>query len=104
MSRSVKKHPVHKYAPENGSWGKRQANKTVRRYKGGISNGNGYKRLYETWDIHDYVSRATLSEHLDSWRDYLIFCNLRGYDWKDNFYGTNLCGAINKWYKWYKRK
>lgn len=50
MSRSHKKPFV-----KCGFFGsKRLANKKVRRYKYGISNGNSFKKIYESWDIVDY--------------------------------------------------
>ena len=33
---------------------KRQANKTVRRYKGLMSDGKWYRKLYCSWNIKDY--------------------------------------------------
>lgn len=59
MSRSRKKHPVVKdfSRGNNGTrWDKRQASKRVRRHKGPIPDGCGYKKLYPSWNIHDYVS------------------------------------------------
>lgn len=37
-------------------WAKRQAAKAVRRYKGPIPDGGYYKKIYDSWSIHDYVS------------------------------------------------
>ena len=34
---------------------KKTANKTVRRYKGDLNNGCAYKRLYNSYNIRDYV-------------------------------------------------
>ena len=55
MSRSRKKHPSysdynHSYTP----WAKRQASKKVRRYKGSLTNGSLYKKVFPTYDIFDY--------------------------------------------------
>ena len=55
MSRSRKK-PV--WTENNKSWAKRQANKTVRRYKNGLSNGSNYRKLFCSWDITDYRIRT----------------------------------------------
>lgn len=57
MSRSYKKSPVltdgkRKTTKES----KRFANKTVRHYKKGISNGKAYRKLFCSYDIHDWVS------------------------------------------------
>lgn len=35
-------------------FGKRYANKKVRRYKGVIQNGKWYRKIYNSWDICDY--------------------------------------------------
>jgi len=34
---------------------KRDANRLVRRYKGELSNGNFYKKLYESYNIIDWI-------------------------------------------------
>lgn len=55
MARSYKKtpaltdtgRPFHRYA-------KREANAAVRRFKGDLSSGGSYKKLYESWDICDW--------------------------------------------------
>ena len=43
MSKSYKKTPGW---CDSSSFGKRQANKKVRNYKGDLSNGKGFKKLY----------------------------------------------------------
>ena len=55
MSRSHKKSPIVK---DSGSkkWSKRQAAKAVRRYEGIISKGSSYKKLFESWNINDFIS------------------------------------------------
>ena len=56
MSRSRRKTPVFK---DQDRGGKKFANKRVRshfRQGKDLSNGSGYKRLYEQWDICDYKS------------------------------------------------
>jgi hypothetical protein len=50
MSRSFKKTPMIKL--DNSSFGKKQANKRVRKFD--IANGSSYKKLYESYDICDY--------------------------------------------------
>lgn len=61
MSRSYKKTPVC-IDGKSGRVGKKLANRKVRRYKGIIPNGKSYKKLYESWEIHDFVSRVTYKE------------------------------------------
>lgn len=105
MSRSVKKNPVQKYAPKSGRWGKQQANKKVRRFRGELSNGCNYKDLYDRWNIHDCRDRTTLNEHLERWGGWIMFCEERGYEVSENdYYGKTLQGAINKWKSCYVRK
>ena len=62
MSRSRKKNPIYKYAPSSKRGGaklaKRMANKKIRRSLY-LSNGKYFRKVYQTWDIHDIVSRWT---------------------------------------------
>ena len=52
MSRSRRKSPCfHIGCPKE----KRTANRLVRRYKGELSNGNFYKKLYESYSIIDWI-------------------------------------------------
>ena len=52
MSRSRRKSPCfHIGCPKE----KRIANRLVRRYKGELSNGNFYKKLYESYSIIDWI-------------------------------------------------
>ena len=66
MSNSYKKNPIIK---ENGKSKKTQkqiANRTVRRKIKGdgleLSDGNSYKKVYNSWNIADFVSRWTEKE------------------------------------------
>ena len=67
MSRSVKKHPVVK-DHGSGKWGKRQASKAVRRSKSFDDSGKEYKKLYNTWNIHDYVSYYSKEDAIKDWK------------------------------------
>jgi hypothetical protein len=51
MSRSFKKTPGW---CDRNPFAKRQANKKVRRYKGDLPNGKGYRKLYCPWNICDW--------------------------------------------------
>ena len=54
MSRSKKKHPSYSdYHSSYTPWAKRQASKKVRKYKGSLTNGSLYKKVYNSWDIFD---------------------------------------------------
>lgn len=108
MSRSYKKTPVLKYAPQ-GNVGQKFANRRVRRFKGEISNGKAYKKLYETWNVHDHVERYTLQDALD-YRDRCIHDYENGISrWgfvpshlTEEEKDRDLC--IQKWKKTYIRK
>ena len=55
MSRSYKRFPVCKDGgPKWNKFAKRVANKKVRNTRG-IPSGRSYKKVYETWNIHDWV-------------------------------------------------
>lgn len=65
MSRSFKHTPIF----ADGSSSKKQkrfANKRVRKFKNDISNGKFYKKIYESYDIYDYISRKTFKESEES--------------------------------------
>ena len=65
MSKSYKKTPIIKdnTGTKQLQWYKRHANKTVRR-TADIANGKAYKKVYCTWNIHDYSFRQTYNEYL----------------------------------------
>lgn len=75
MSRSYKKTPICRDCTgcECLQWSKRQANKKVRRTKN-IPSGKSYKKIYETWDIHDYSFRETLSQYKKNLENELKHC------------------------------
>ncbi len=59
MSRSFKKTPIAKCAGY-GAYGKKLANRKVRHTKEDLpANGKSYKKMYETWDINDCITRCT---------------------------------------------
>jgi len=63
MSRSYKKHPYYTDGKEGSTTiTKRFANKTVRKYKHKLAKGKAYKRLFCSYDIHDYISRWSWEE------------------------------------------
>lgn len=56
MARSRKKHAITKDYSRGKSGtrlNKRFASKAVRKYKGTIPDGNGYKKIYCSWNIFD---------------------------------------------------
>ena len=56
MSRSYKHTPMYTDRTHGAKWWKRQANRKVRHYKKELDNGRMYKKIYESWEIHDWVS------------------------------------------------
>ena len=63
MSRSEKKVPIIKYGGY-GKYGKHWANKRVR-HDYSITNGNNYRKLYESYDIFDYRSNLYKGNKID---------------------------------------
>lgn len=61
MSRSFKKTPICKDNDRGRKFAKRQANKQVRSTPF-VANGGEYRKVFNPWDIYDYVSRCTLKE------------------------------------------
>ena len=55
MSRSYKKAPVYTDREHGAKWWKRQANRKVRHYND-ILNNKSYRKVYNPWYIHDYIS------------------------------------------------
>jgi len=79
MSRSYKKTPIIKYCGDK-RYGKRQANKKVRRLdRTVLLKGKQYRKLYETWDINDVIQFWSRRE-------------------------AERCGELDIWKKWYYRK
>lgn len=66
MSRSKRRTPIVK-DHNSGKWGKKQANKKVRREKDFDGKGSSYKKIYNSWDIHDYISYYSKEEAINDW-------------------------------------
>lgn len=96
MSRSFKSNPIIKDNRRGRKKSKRQASKKVRKYKGEISDGQFYKKLYNTWDIYDYVSHCTYEE----WKT-MFYKNDSLYTIR---YYNNEKDCYNDWARFYKRK
>ena len=66
MSRSKKKIPIGK---DSGSkkWTKRQASKMVRREKNTLFNRGEYKKIYDSWDINDYICYYPKEVAIEDW-------------------------------------
>lgn len=76
MSRSYKKSPIckdHTRILGSSRTPKQEASRAVRRQKE-IPNGNGYRKIYCSWDISDYKfikSKAEFKQEWDSGDEYL---------------------------------
>ena len=63
MSRSRKKEPVFKdYSRSSSKYFKRLASKTVRKYNGELVDGKHYRKVYDSWKIHDWKFRVEKSD------------------------------------------
>ena len=77
MSRSFKKHPYCTDGRAGRKPWKRRANKIVRNYKNNLADGKNYKKLYNSWNIHDYISRWSWPEVKKEWENGLRNTYLR---------------------------
>ena len=68
MSRSFKKTPINK-DHFGGKLGKRRASKAVRRNKDFALSGGEYKKVYDSWDINDYISYYSREDAIKDWYD-----------------------------------
>lgn len=69
MSRSYKKHPIVKDNGKGKKKSKRFANHTVRRDKDTPLKGGNYKKMSESWEIADFVTRYSIEDAIDDWYD-----------------------------------
>lgn len=107
MSRSRRKHPVSTDgSPRTTKEMKRIANSKVRKSKGKF-NGGSYKKLFCSYDIHDYISRYSKYEAIEKWfeEEADILNGIIPFRYSlHNKYKT-LKNYLNRgWAKWYKRK
>lgn len=105
MSRSYKKHPwCTDHTRTYTKFAKHQANIRVRRSKG-LYNGGSYKKLYESWDIHDYVSCWSKNKAIHYYEVSGFYCNgkwIYSYD-REEFPSSKI--FVDKyWKKYYYRK
>lgn len=104
MSRSYKKNPIYT-DHRSGKQAKRFANKKVRKYNRKIANGKSYRKIYNSYDIHDYICRETYQEHRQSYEsDLKAFINGGSrFDPRDSS-RWNYHYNDNYWAKIFKRK
>ena len=103
MSRSYKKHPICTDRTDGAKYWKRIANKRVRRYKG-LPNYKAYKKVYCSWDIHDWISRWSKQQAINSYdKDRYFWLSGYEYDrWEDFIDKEDFLN--NHWAKYYRRK
>lgn len=94
MSRSFKHTPIIKCAGDRSN--KKLANRVVRRAEG-LYQGKTYRKLFQSWNIYDYISRYTKDEALKDMSKLDKYCT---------YYSscTDEKECINKWEKAYYRK
>jgi hypothetical protein len=100
MSRSYKKVPVVKIAPKDGTDEKKFANRKVRRCKEVIADGKAYRKLFQSWDIHDYVCRYTYEDYRCHYEKQVKMYQTGALSYDPDRYAHSYCD----WYKSYKRK
>ena len=67
MSRSYKKNPVcTDGSPHTTKESKKFANKKVRGYED-LPDGSAYKKVSDSYDIHDFVIKCTWQEAKEKW-------------------------------------
>ena len=97
MSRSFKHNPIYTDGGHKGQIiSKRFANKTVRNYKHKIANGKAYKKLFCSWDIHDFIMRRPWEEAKKAWEE-------DEYDYYKN-HNITLKDYYRHWRRLYKNK
>jgi hypothetical protein len=107
MSRTYRYTPVVKDNKRHSKkWARQQANRKIRRTDlDDVSCGCHYKKFYGQWDICDYKHRMTINDWLERWSlwyhhdglYYIFGMSIKSNNW----YGTTLQNAINKWRKSY---
>lgn len=96
MSRSYKKHPfTTDGSPRTTKEKKKFANKKIRHTKD-IPNGSAFKKISESWDIHDYISRWTWEEAKSFWESEEDEYLKKQYPTLKDFY--------RYWLKYFRRK
>lgn len=97
MSRSYKKTPIVKDG-HSGRFGKTFANRKVRRCKEPIANGKAYRKVFNPWDIHDYVDYCSYGDFKK--RQESVFKNkAQGLDRYSSWYEDD-----QNWFNAFKRK
>lgn len=107
MSNSFKRNPYYKYSsPKFRRFAKKEANKSVRRYKGFIPNGKTFRKIYNPYAIYDiitYCDLNTFNKNLESTEKEVIN-NIFKYSNPRGFNSVNKQKELVTWDKMYKRK
>ena len=102
MSRSYKKNPVYSDRPNGAKYWKRIGNKKTRKLKDNFPKGRKYRRVYNSWEIHDFINRWDKEDALTYYNHSGFFHNgewYKTYDYKDEK------EFLNKyWKKYWRRK
>lgn len=107
MSRSYKHNPVGTDgSPHTTKEKKRHANSRVRNTKE-TYNGNSYKKIFCSYDIHDYISRWSKQDAIKKWyeEEAEILNGIIPFKYSYHNRYKTLENFLNRgWAKWYKRK
>lgn len=102
MSKSYKKNPIHTDRPNEVKYWKRVANKKVRKSNEEFPKGKKYRRLFNPWEIHDYISYWGKLQALDYFEHSGFW--LEG-EWIPSFdYKTKKEFLNDYWGKYWRRK
>lgn len=92
MSRSFKKHAYCKDGRDGRKYWKRQANRKIRNEED-VPDGKAYKKKYDSWNIHDCISRWTWKTAKEEWEQegsiwQIDFPNIKNFYrfWKKNYH------------------
>ena len=103
MSRSYKKNPVCTDRPHGAKYWKRQANRRVRKYKDELRFAK-YKRVYCSWEIHDWVTRWSKREAIQDYHTHYYYsCGRFWPTWQED-YETEKQFIDKYWATCYRRK
>lgn len=105
MSKSRRKFPIVK-CEDSCKIGKKFANRRVRRYKGDIPKGKGYKRLYCSWDICDYYFSVSEEDIKRQWyaKQKALAQGVDDWTLGTNYSDMTLEEALIEWKKTYLNK
>lgn len=69
MSRSYKKTPITKSDTHGRKSSKRLSNHAIRKIELPTRQRGAFRKVYNSWDIYDYVSRWTLEEAIAEYNE-----------------------------------